>query len=290
MRLTALLVALSAIPAIFAGCLGNDAVDSKTPPAPSPTAPTGPPAPPPPLSVGIDAVDYSFGGPAQIAGGLTKVTLANKGKELHHLQLVQIGGNKTFQDFQAAVITGRQEPWMIAAGGPNAAEPNATTVAFVDFKPGSYAMMCFIPSPDGTMHVLKGMMAELKVGAVATPAPAAPPADVSLGLEDFAFNLSRPVTAGALTFSATNRGAQEHEATLVRLNPGTNVTTFLATFGRGPPQGKANGGITGIAPAAQQSFTVTFTTGTYAFVCFLPDAATNRPHYELGMAREFSVA
>src|SRR5438093_10962290 len=156
-----------------------------------------------PSLITITATDYAFGVPDTIAAGLTTFRRVNQGKELHHANLVRLGEGKTVADFQAglaATMKNHTPPptWMGFAGGPNAVTLGDTGVATQMLEPGSYVLVCWIPSLDGVPHVMNGMMHPLVVTAGAAPSPAAaePPADVTIKLTDYDFQLSQPLTAG----------------------------------------------------------------------------------------------
>lgn len=122
-----------------------------------------PPAKGGPNVVTITAQDYAFGMPDTIPAGLTALRLVNQGKELHHASLVRLGDGKSLGDFQAGLQTAMKAhtplpSWISFAGGPNAVTPGDTTVATQLLHPGTYVFVCWIPSPDGVPHVMKGMM------------------------------------------------------------------------------------------------------------------------------------
>jgi hypothetical protein len=43
-------------------------------------------------------------------------------------------------------------------GGPNPREIGDTSSSTVALEPGNYALLCFVPGPDGIPHVAKGMV------------------------------------------------------------------------------------------------------------------------------------
>jgi hypothetical protein len=91
----------------------------------------------------------------------------------------------------------------------------------------------------------------------------------------------------------TNQGAQDHEAFLIKLNPGATVEEFLGAFEPGappgPPPGQGFGGFQAVSPGGGGTFTVDFTAGDYALVCFVDDPNTGAPHFALGMIHEFTI-
>src|SRR2546426_6097743 len=152
--------------------------------------------------VTITATDYAFGMPDTIPAGLTTFRLVNQGKELHHASLVRLRDGKTVADFQTALAAAMKShapppSWMTFAGGPNAVTLGDTGVATQLLEPGSYVLVCWIPSLDGVPHVMKGMLHPLLVTpGAAAPATAEPATDVTIKLTDYDFQLSQPLTAG----------------------------------------------------------------------------------------------
>src|SRR3989442_6911496 len=187
-----------------------------------------------PRLITIPATDYAFGVPDTIPAGLTTFRLVNQGKELHHANLVRLGEGKTVADFQAGLAAAMKNhtpppTWMGFAGGPNAVTLGDTGVATQLLEPGSYVLVCWIPSLDGVPHVMKGMMHPLVVTAAAASSPATEPApDVTIKLTDYDFQLSHPLTAGKHVVRVENTGAQAHEIVIAALSAGKTLQDFIA--------------------------------------------------------------
>ena len=92
-------------------------------------------------------------------------------------------------------------------------------------QPGNYAMVCFVPGPDGIPHIAKGMARPLTVTAGAGATAAEPEADVVMKLVDYDFELSKPIPAGRHTIRIDNAGPQEHEVVIVKLDAGKEPMT-----------------------------------------------------------------
>lgn len=260
------------------------------------------PAPPPaagPNIVTITATDYAFGVPETIPAGLTTLRLVNQGKELHHGSLIRLKDGKTVADFQAGLQAAMQShspppPWISFAGGPNAVTPGDTAVATQILEQGNYVFVCWIPSADGTPHIMKGMMHAMVVTAAQAPAAAEPAAGLSIKLTDYDFVLSAPLTAGTHTVRVENAGAQPHEVVITALPPGKTLQDFMAWEKggeKGPlPTGKWLGGVVGMDAGGHAQFTATFAPGNYLLLCFWPDAKDGKPHLVHGMAKQISVS
>jgi hypothetical protein len=247
------------------------------------------PAPQPVVAV---ATDFHLALPATLPAGPTTFELENRGREPHQLYLVHLEQGKTEADLVRAFQAGGPLPaWAVDAGGPNAVDPGATsTPATVELVPGSYAALCVIPSPDGTPHVMKGMITMLTVTPRRTAA-AEPSADLTVKLVDYGYDLSAPLTRGAHEIRVVNDGKQSHELVLLRLHPGKSMQDLAAWAEKmsGPPPASFLGGVSPLSPGGHNEFAVELTPGRYALLCFLPDANDGKPHTLHGMAREIDV-
>lgn len=242
--------------------------------------------------VTVTATDFAFdfGGPDTLPAGLTTFHLVNKGAQPHHLWLIRLDEGKTLQDALNALKAGGPVAWAHDAGGPNAAMPGGNDSATLVLQPGHYVAVCFVPGPDGVPHVMKGMLKELVVtGSRATAT--LPPADVTITLSDYAFTPSTPLTAGHHVVLVRNVARQTHELVLVKLAPGKTARDFVAWVEKpvGPPAGELLGGVSGIAPGTKNTFATDLVPGTYAFICFVPDAKDGKPHLAHGMMTQFEV-
>ena len=245
-----------------------------------------------PNVVTVTATDYGFVAPAEIPAGLTAIRLVNQGPSLHHIQLMKFEGDKTLDDFLAALKGEHPPAWATPAGGPAPPEVGGTSTSIESLEPGNYALICFIPAPDGMPHVTKGMFRALKVVGPSGGAVPEPEADIVVRLVDYDFELSRPLTAGKHTIRVENAGPQPHEIAIVRLNPGKKPMDFTAWGMKpvGPPPGTIHGGLSGIMPGAHSFIEVDLPPGEYGLLCFLPDAKDGKPHFVHGMAKQTTVA
>ena len=253
-----------------------------------------------PSLITILATEYAFGVPDTIPAGLTTFRLVNQGKELHHANLVRLGEGKTVADFQAglaATMKNHTPPptWMGFAGGPNAVTLGDTGVTTQKLEPGSYVVVCWIPSLDGVPHVIKGMLRPLLVTpGAAAPAVAEPATDVTIKLTDYDFQLSHPLTAGKHVVRVENTGAQAHEIVIAALSAGKTLQDFIAWEAggeKGPlPTGEWLGGVTTLDVGGHSQFAATFAPGSYLLLCFWPDAKDGKPHIMHGMAKQITVS
>ena len=240
------------------------------------------------------AHDYGFSGPERIPGGLTTVRIVNEGRDLHHIQFLKLLQGKSAADFRAAIAAdpSRLPSWVQYAGGPNAHLPGSQASATVNLTEGDYVLMCWIPDKNGVPHVALGMQKALFVRGGKPTKVSGAKAPITITQIDYQFILSKRIESGLHTIEVINHGTQPHELVVVKLAPGATVQDAIASFepgASGPPQGELVGGITGIERGERVHFTGEFETGRYGLICFVPDAATGRPHFLHGMTTEFTV-
>ncbi|HEX2171839.1 MAG TPA: hypothetical protein VHL09_05290, partial [Dehalococcoidia bacterium] len=150
------------------------------------------------------------------------------------------------------------------------------------------------PSPDGTPHVVKGMVRPLTVTSPAGPAPE-PRAAVTISGFDFGYRVTPDLTGGDnQTIKFVNEGQQHHEVLVIRLAEGKSIHDFAtapeAGTAAGPPPGVPLGGITGLEPGQAAYFVGSFAPGRYGLICFLNDErGDGAPNYTKGMLTEFTV-
>jgi len=245
--------------------------------------------------VTITAKDFSFDAPLEIPAGLTTIRLVTEGKELHHATLVRLDDGKSYEDFKQAIQKAGPPPaWMVMAGGPNPPRPGGVTEETQLLEPGNYAIICVVPSPDGTPHIAKGMMRQLTVTPSAAQGAATAAAlepDVTVKLVDYAFETSKPFASGKQLIRIENDAAQDHELVLVRLAPGKSAQEVAAWLEKqvGPPPAEPLGGVASIHPGGYGFITADLTPGDYALLCFVPDAKDGKPHVAHGMLQQFTV-
>jgi hypothetical protein len=270
---------------VLAGC------KSDRPPAD--TAAAAPPAAAGPATVTVTATDFKLDLPATIPAGLVTLRLVNHGQEIHQAQLIRLEDGKTMADFEAAMKQPGPPPaWMTFAGGPTAAVPGGEASATQVLSPGQYVATCHIPSPDGVLHSMKGMVRPFQVTAGAATA-ALPAAGDTVRLVDYAFEQARPLTAGHHTILVENSGPQPHELVLLKLPPGKSVEDFGAWVApgamQGPPPAMPVGGLAVIASGESAVLEVDLTPGAYGFICFVPDLKDGKMHFMHGMMKQITV-
>lgn len=246
-----------------------------------------------PNVVTITATEYAFQMPAQVPAGPTKFVLKSAGKELHHAVIVRLDSGKTLKDVGDAMKNPGPPPsWIHLEGGPNPPNPGGESNATLVLKPGSYVVLCFIPSPDGAPHMAKGMATSFEVTDSPQAADSAPAPDVVVRMVEYGYTLSTPLKAGTQTIRMVNDGHQTHEAALFKFAPGKSAPDLVAWEAggaKGPPPGSLYGGTAPMDPGASADFSVTLDPGDYALVCFVPDAGDGKAHIAHGMAQAVKI-
>jgi len=255
--------------------------------------PRGPAAPAANV-VTINATEYAFAATDTIVAGLTTFRLVNAGREPH--QAVIAGTpSKTFAELEGALMQEAIPEWLTFPASPGVVGAGDSSIVTTKVTPGNYVIVCFIPSPDGKPHVVKGMFRRLVVvpapqAAVAAPEPTA---DVTVTLSDYAFALSAPLTAGTHTIRVENAGPQLHEFTVERLLPGKTLADWQAWMAggmRGTPPAEPAGGLVGPDKGQAGWLTLTLQPGNYLLNCYVPDAKDGKPHFLHGMVQQVTVS
>lgn len=239
----------------------------------------------PPNTVHVTATDFAFQAPDTIPSGVTTFHLMNQGKEVHHVVILKLPLSEVQK------IAGGPPPAdLIALGGPNAAAPGGTAEATVAIEPGSYTLICVVPSPDGLPHIAKGMAREVVV-TPGTSTAVMPAADLILKLVDYGFEISGPLTAGRHVVRIENSAAQMHELVFLKLEPGKTVQQAAAWLEKpeGPPPATLINGVSPMSNGVVNTTTVDLTPGDYGLICFVPDAKDGKPHIAHGMVKQITV-
>jgi hypothetical protein len=241
----------------------------------------------------FSAWDNRFEGPDTIPGGQVTIRLQNRGKELHQLQLLKLDQGKSPADLAAALRAGggAVPQWAKHMGGPNGIGAGDTSEATMYLDPGSYVIICGIPTKNHQTHAALGMQKALVVAKNA-PAPPEFYGNFHMAMFDYEFVVVQPLKKGRHTFYVINRGSQTHQASLVRLDPGASAEDVLAVFAADAPlsiPGKLIGGISGLEPGGDGTFTAEFTPGRYVIICLFSDPSARDSHAAKGMVMNFTI-
>lgn len=243
-------------------------------------------------AVTFSAREFGFDGPDQLPAGQTTVRLRIRGKEPHQLQLLKLNEGKSPADLVAALKSNHTIPsWAKHMGGPNGVNAGQVSEATLYLEPGSYVILCNIPGKNHQSHAMLGMHKALRVMDTG-----APPADFAgnfhMAMFDYEFVVVQPLRKGRHSFYVINRGSQIHQASFVRLNPGASTEDVLRALNHDTPSrlpGTLIGGMSGLEPGRDGTFTAELTPGRYAIMCLFSTTHPSESHAAKGMVMNFTI-
>jgi len=116
---------------------------------------------------------------------------------------------------------------------------------------------------------------------------------LTVRLKDYTFDLPEALPVGKTTIKVINDGPEPHELNILRLADGKtamDVLKFLETPD-GPPPFTPVGGMNGLDVGLSGYIEFDFQPGVYAAICNSPSPKVEgRPHFMLGMIKQFAVA
>lgn len=127
-----------------------------------------------------------------------------------------------------------------------------------------------------------------------TPVEEEAAGDTTVTATEFSFDIPATLPAGPASFTLENAGEQAHHLILAKLTDDAppideliklrNAEKFLEEdiTGNKPPLAKPG-------ETAEGTIETELAAGTYAYVCFMPDKETKKPHAFLGMYGTFDV-
>lgn len=241
--------------------------------------------------VSFTAREHRFEGPDQLKAGQTTVRLRNKGKEPHQLQFLKLEEGKTAGDLAVALRSGTVPSWAKHMGGPNGVGPGRVAEATLYLEPGTYVIICSVPGKHHQSHAALGMRKTLRV--MDTPPPPAEFAgNFHMAMFDYEFVVVQPLRKGRHSFYVINRGNEIHQASFVRLSPGASADDVLAALNKDTPSrlpGTLIGGISGLGPGREGTFTAELTPGRYAIMCLFSHVPVGESHAARGMVMNFTI-
>jgi uncharacterized cupredoxin-like copper-binding protein len=240
----------------------------------------------------ITAKDFAYEGPQQVNSGLVTFTLVNDGKEPHHAHVARLNDGVTMDQLKEALQKNPDSAlgMLTFAGGMNTIDPGMSQEVTLTLAAGDYVILCFVSGSDNVPHLAKGMMSPLRVVTVAPM----PKFEALLDIKDFSFELPANIKAGKQVWKVINTGPQVHEFTLLRLKEGTSIDDFMKMMqSQTPPTGPMPfdnyGGFGAINSGLSGWVTLDLKPGNYVAICFVPDPASHKAHFERGMVKGFTV-
>ena len=238
------------------------------------------------MTIAFDGTKLT-GLPATLKGGLNEITVNNTAKFAITLQLARINGTHT--DAEIKTLQGPAK-WLEGAGGTGVIAAGKSNVAVANLDKGSHLWLVF-----STGGELDGPKAPFGRFAVNGAKSATQPSGVaSIKTKDYGFETSGlKVGVNRVTFS--NVGKEWHHAVILKIKTGKTIADVkkeMAAQTQGPPQTvEQTGGddLPLINPGVTMATDITLSKGSYAFVCFMPDAK-GMPHVADGMIQEVKIA
>jgi len=239
-----------------------------------------------PTVVDVRGDEYAFVMPDQIDGGVVAMRFTNTGEELHEYALARLDEGRTRADVDAfladpGALEGGPPEWIEDVGGvPTLSQGEEVTIAR-ELEPGTYALLCFVPAPDGRPHIAHGMVRTFEVGEGG--AAELPDADAVIKATDDSFEIPE-LEAGEQTLELRNEAAVPREFYLYSPNPGVTLAE-VEEWGEGGFEGEPLatflGAMQSIPPGASVFLTVDLKAGE-RYVFF--DEELAKTEFSVGLA------
>jgi hypothetical protein len=114
--------------------------------------------------VDVTATEYAFAlGSTSVAAGPVAFTMTNAGEEDHELGFGRLADGVTLEQLLAFEGDPEAEGLATDLGGECCLEPGGAGVVNVDLQPGTWALVCFLDSPEGPPHAVLGMATTIEV-------------------------------------------------------------------------------------------------------------------------------
>jgi hypothetical protein len=173
---------------------------------------------------------------------------------------------------------------VLAMGGPEVGDTGEVIMKLI---PGRYLLGCVMRGEDGHRHLVTGESRLVTVAGTAMAArDSAPVMTQEVGMVDFAYVGPERWTAGTHLLRVDNRGQQDHQFRLARLEPGSTLQQWMESEGQ---TGTAVAGVARLGPGGVAYLPVTLAPGTYVAHCLITDPGSGRPHALMGMVRTITV-
>ena len=244
-----------------------------------------------PVEFPIVANESTFEAADSAPSGAVTFEFDHRGAAPHEVAVLRVPSGHSAEEAISAVSAGEGLPdWLEPVGGLEFTSDPSSAPAFTALlEPGEYVLACDPAIATGDPRCRRGMIHPLTVYPVDDPAPA-PFAMDTIALYEYAYTLPDTIRAGRVRLRVENRGAETHDAEIMRVLPGMELTEIMAALDDpGSPKLAALGGFTGVAPGRAGWMEVTLEEGPHVLVCLTVSEARKEAHHHLGMVRVFQV-
>jgi hypothetical protein len=238
-------------------------------------------ASPPPAAVGprnyiITATDYAYTGlPVHAPSGWVTLRLANRGTEQHMLGVLAVPAGYTAGSLVDSIVHLHVPQNAKSWAGVDVVSPGDTATISAVFAPGQYAVGCFVKSPDGAFHVVKGMVGSFDVVATQDTG-SAPATDAVVTMTGSDIKLAgATLRSGVRRLRVVSDGSHYRDFQLLKLLPGRSsqdALTWYANRATMAPAATAIGGVSGMDSGQNAVMTANFTPGSYVMLFDIQDA------------------
>jgi hypothetical protein len=231
--------------------------------------------------VRITAHEFAFGIPDTLPAGLVRVRVVNDGGFWHHALFAKLDSTQTRDGYLNEIRAGADFPsGATDMGGTPLLVPGDSSETVLSFTPGRWVALC-TSSGGGTWHVAAGMLAAFTV--------VEPHADLTLVMNDSAFELPGTLEAGRRWVRVENRGLKWHECDILRLEPGRTVDDYRAWrrvehLGT-PPVAVPVGGVADFIPGVVNWTLADFRPGRHLLICDMPGDSLHYRYVEVVAAK-----
>ena len=118
----------------------------------------------PTSDIDVVSADYKWTWSQQPTAGTHTLKISTAPGQPHEFVLIRLQDGKTVADVQAFLKSMQGQPPIETVEGISTLQTGGVNFEKVDFKPGKYVVMCFVPdAKDGKEHAAHGMVQELVI-------------------------------------------------------------------------------------------------------------------------------
>lgn len=251
-------------------------------------------------AITITTPGMSFEVSGKLRPGIGSITFKNTDSMSHMLAVARLKDGVTLDQVKAAATSPDESAAnKITADGTDAqygtpapvGPGQESTVVAKDLKAGTYAILCFLTTDDGTPHVALGMIGEFTVEGA--PATQAPETDGTITVDDKGFTMPTDFN-GKGVFEVSNTGTSVHDMQIVRIEQGFTLAGYSEAVGQAMNSNKSVdsakggtmvGGISGLNAGQSAWIVLDLPPGHYGYLSTTD--ATAGPPAQVG---EFTVS